>query len=446
MTASRYKVTTMYDASSTATPSREAVSALRLLRWQAWRNLLAAQDTIAKATRRVLASHSLQGAQTYPVPGDVGDPSSTASRLYPDRAYRPVAEYTVRLTPGAVLEVRGWYVPAGQTQRAEGGNFVDDGAGGRVRVSATWRAGGNTSGPTSYTRTLDASPLQRGAVPVPAASHIREILPIALVAPAGLTTDTLTAALFSEGVEVDLVLEVSGGARVGDLVVVERGYLHVDDVQDADTGSTVHGYQVGAGAPVVPQTTGPQTEASGANEPRFGTSRSMSVAERQSQRCGPALSWSAWQSSASSSLSTAAQSVDITSTSYVDIFEASSTSWSASSAGMLLDGGAYAADWGLSSPTYAMTGRSQVPVRVEVLASCSGGGFQFGRVRLQSGPLSVVDVEVPHGSPATVVAYGWLETQREGDGSGGVLQVFGSVDNASDTLQIQAISVTYGHW
>lgn len=445
MTSGTRKTSDLLGQRATANPTLEPLAGLRMTRWPRWASVLAAQDTICHAASRVLVSHTMQGiSDTMPVPGDIGSPNGQPSQTYPTNTWVEVGTHRVRIMPGSVLEVHGWYLPAGQTQRNDSGTWNGDGRTARVRVSVTWEAGGSSDGPRTYSRTMEGSPLENGAAPTPLLAHVRHLDPITLIAPDGFLSSFATIASFSEWPEATILLEVSGAPRIGDLSIVERFLVHVDDVTDGEA-SSMHSYQIGAARPQQPQTQGPQTEAAGANEPRFGTHRLLDVANRQRDRVGPhLLSWAGWEPDEDDSNLLEGRAVS--STTFVDLFNNTLTTWSADNPGWLVDGGAYAAEWALSDPTYAVTGRSLIPVRVEVDGVTSGGGFDVGVLRLQSGERDFVDVVVPAGLRSRTVQFGWLEVQREGDGPGALLQAFGRVEDALDTMRIYNIDVWFGHF
>ncbi|MGH1344326.1 MAG: hypothetical protein ACRBN8_22395 [Nannocystales bacterium] len=445
MTSGTQKTTTLTGDRATAVPTVEPLAGLRLCRWPPVAAVFGAQDTVAHASVRVLASHSLLGAGAYAVPGNAGSPDGAGSQTYPRNSWTTVGTHRVRPSAGSVLELGGWYVPAGQTQRNDGGTWNGDGVGARVRVTVTWTGDGGTDGRT-YSRTMDASPLENGDAPQPALGHVRQLDPVTMIAPTlfGFSPDIVER--YSEWPQVDIVIETSGAPRIGDLVLVEKFLAHVDDVTDGE-GSTLHGFEIGGEVPQQSQTPGPQTDAAGANEPRFGTERLLDVAERQRERVGPhILSWSAWQPDAAAVVAGTEQVLEFSGTTLVDIFDNTLTSWDADNPGWLVEGGAYAADWALSSPEFSVSGRSLVPVRVEVYAAVLGSADLGGIVRLQSGARDFVDVFIPSDGSDRHVQFGWLEVQREGDSMSALLQAFARVNDVDDTLRLGSIDVSFGHF
>lgn len=418
------------------------------LRWSPLGALLRAQDTVPATSRRIVASWSLSGATDWAQPDGTDDPGGGAgdAQFYPTNAWRTLGIHRAHVTPGCELRAHVMYCPAGLVVKEVAADWISDGAWAEFRVRATWTNGVSTDGPNDHACTMEGSAkgTYTGLENSGAGqnwSDIRE-KQIAGIRPAEYLTDPTVAVAFSEWSDVELTLQIRGGARVIAVVVYEVPRAHVT-AHDDDGLVSVHAMPPS----LAPQTSFPQTKAADGTtyeEHRFGTTRLMQVAERQSERLGPRVfSWSSWNESTHDPLvDTENDPIDVVNTtSFLDLFDQTITTYSDDHPGWIV-AGSNAQLHRLNDGRLIARGRfAVIPVRVRVDASCTG----TGTVRLQSGPYERVDV-TGITARAWYTAIGYLRSQVFADHNIAACQIFGSPNSVTRTLSIYNVSIDFGHW
>jgi hypothetical protein len=260
--------------------------------------------------------------------------------------------------------------------------------------------------------------------------------------PAGFVSTPATAATYSEWSDVEITLEIRGGARLQQVVVYEYPLSHVTE-HDDDGLVSVHAMPPS----LSPQTPGPMTRAPDGptyEEHRFGSRRTMQVAERQSERLGPRiLHWNAWDESETDLWQQSeATPIAITQTAFRHLLDSTITTYGANTPGWIV-GAAYAKLRRLSGEV--LIGRNEiaaVPVRVRVDASRAVGN---GILRVQCGLYDWVDVTVT-GGRAIYEATGYIESQIYADDPSMPLVMFGRVLAGGSTLSVYGVDIDYGTW
>jgi hypothetical protein len=435
-----------------ALPVIGSLAANTLMRWTPFGALMRAQDHVVATSRRTLAEWSLSGATDWAQPNGTVDPGASAptSHVYPNEAVRrTLGTYRANLTPGCQLEAHVLFCPSGLAQRDVGGgvNFENAGAWAEVRVGCTWTNGGSSTGPHYFTADLPGSNAGTwgGAELATDGANWNALdeRDIVEIRPPELAIDPAVAQDYSEWSDVQIVLQVRGGARLVHAEVHEVPVVHVTD-HDDDGLTSVHAMPAG----LAPITTFPQTKhADGPNfeEHRFGTTRLLQVAERQSERLGPRiLHLSSWrESDASIWNQTEGNPIAITSSSFVDILDTSITTYSRSNPGWIV-GGAQAKLHQLCDPNLISRGEfAVVPARVHI--DCTPPASGTCTVRFQSGTWEWIDVPITTGGArAWFTLTGFMESQVYDDHAWATLQIFAR--RSAGTLSIFNVAVDFGHW
>lgn len=444
MTNTAHKTRTLVELADQPTaPSLGGLRPYSSVRWQPMRAVMHAQDTVIAATRRIVAEWSTSGADDWSVPSGSTDPSG-GGQAYPLDTWRVVATLEGRVTPGSELHSYCVACPSGLTEKLVGSNYVSDGPWGEIRVGVTWSNGASSTGPHySSAHLVGSSAGPYGGLepsePGQAWSWAM-LVEIGQHRPPGYLLTASVRATYSEWSDVEITIEVRGGARVEHAVVHEYPRAHTTDHND-DGLTSAH-----AALPsTAPLTFAPQIKAhDGATyeEHRFGTRRIAQVASRQAERLGPrVVSWSCWDETDASIWNQAeGNPVTTTSATFVELLDTTITTYSSSNPGWIV-GSAYAQLHRLCDPTCIARSRfAAVPVRVTVDASRSAGD---GVVRVQAGSYDWVDVPIT-GARGLYTITGYVEGQAAGDHSSPPVSVFVRV--ASGTLSVYGISVDFGAW
>lgn len=435
-------------------PASGALRQNSLMRWTPLGALMRSQDHIVATSRRTIAEWSLSGATDWAQPNGTTNPgvSTPTGQFYPNEAtWRTLGTYRSNLTPGCMLAAHVMFCPSGLTQQDVGGgvNFQNAGAWAEIRVGVTWTNGASSTGPHYFSKILPGSDNGTyGGAELSDNEANWDALDerdIVNIRPPSLTTDAAVAQDYSEWSDVQIVLQVRGGARVVHVEVHEVPVVHVTDHDDAGLTS-VHAMP----ASLAPLTTFPQTkQADGVTyeEHRFGTTRLLQVAERQSERLGPRIlhltSWresdaSIWQQSEGNAIA-------ITSSSFVDILDTSITSYSQSNPGWIV-GGANAKLHRLCDPNLISRGEfAVVPARVHI--DCTPPASGTCTVRVQSGTYEWIDVPIATGGArAWFTMTGYLESQVFDDHAWATVQIFARRSAGLTTLSIWNCSIDFGQW
>lgn len=432
-------------------PTRPAIGNLRansVLRHAPFLGTMRAQDTVPATSRRTLASWSLAGADDWAQPNGSTDPDAggASPQAYPTDTWRTLQDVRAHVTPGCILRGLVLYCPAGLVHKG-GGPWESDGAWAEARVLATWTNGVNTDGPNAHSILMEGS--QKGTYTglenSGAGQNWSDLRRKAIygIEPAEFTTDPTVAVAFSEWSDVRLQLQVRGGARVVAFLVYEVPRAHA--TLHSNSGLTsVHAIPATNGQLTpMPMTTAP--DGTDYDEYRFGTLRTMQVAERQSERLGPRiLHGGAWNEDTIDVLTdTEADPIAVTSASFVDIFDSSITSWAETNPGYLITGSnAQLHRW--NDPTLIAAGRfAVVPVRVRIDATPAAAGTAV--VRVQSGPYEWIDVTIAGGGARAIfTAIGFLRSQVFADHNVSTCQILART--SSGTLNLRNWSIDFGHW
>jgi hypothetical protein len=442
----------------------EPLLALTPVEWSPLAAVMRAQDSLCGTANRVLVRLGLAGSSEFPVDDSLTAAAATQNYPLADTWRTIWGAFPRRQTPGTQLEAHVIYLPSGMTVH-NGVNYVPDGARGGVRLLVTWNNGAESAGPEAFELDLEGSNLGGGAEPVNpggAWTALREAL-IEGIRPPDSGTDTTIAEDFSEWGpgsyadattrqhEVDIEVQIRGGARLVELVIYEVPLAHVEDHDETDPQS-VHAFWAAGGPPVTPQTNVPQIEAADGpthEEHRFGTRRLVETADWQAQRLGPsvleACSWVSAHGPPWPVLPDPWEATD--ELQFVDVvtgdadYSTSRPSWIVS--------GAYAKPHDLTDPLQIMAGggRGVIPVRVRVLARTDSASYG-GIVRVQSGTNEWVDVTIPAGGthPAEYSAVGYLAAQVHPDHATAYCNVLARPDRAGVTVEVRNVAVEFGAW
>jgi len=449
VTNEQYKAKTLTGLDPTS-PAIGGLAPWTRLRWSPFGAVMRAQDTVPATSRRTVAAWSLSGATDWAQQPGTVDPGVAAptGHVYPtDTTWRTLGTYQAHVTPGCELRAQVLYCPAGLTQFDTGGgvNFASAGAWAELRVRATWTNGASTDGPNDHACTMEGSNKgDYGGLENSGAGQnwndLRE-KQIVNIRPAEYLTDPTVAVAFSEWSDVLLQIQVRGGARVVAVRVYEVPRAHVTLHSNAGLTS-VHAMPPS----LAPQTSFPQTKATDGTtyeEHRFGSVRTLQVAERQSERLGPRpFCFSTWNESTHDTLTdTDVDPLTTASSSLVDLFNSSITAYDDNNPGWIIDG-SNAQLHRLCDARLIARGRfAVIPVRVRVDASRSAG---TGTVRVQSGPYEWVDVSIT-GARDWYEAVGYLRSQVFADHNSASCQVFGRCSGGG-TLSLYGVSVDFGQW
>lgn len=445
MTDSAYK-TKILAGLDPATPAPGGLAPYTRARWAPLRALFAAQDTIPATSRRTLAEVGLSGAAAWAQPTGLDpDGGPFDAQNYPDGSWRTIATSLANLTPGCELRADVLACPSGLVVKEVAGDWVSDGAWAELRVRVTWTNGGNTSGPHDWVTTIPGSSAGDWGGDEEDADGAnwsrlieRQILEIR---PQGYDTDPAVQAAYSEWSTVEIAIAVRGGMRLVHAQVYEHPLVHTT-AHDRSGLTSVHAVPPGA-VPLVSRPVAKAPDGATYEEHRFGTRRMAQVAERQSERLGPRiLSWSSYSEATHDPLTeTEAAPVTVTSTSYVDLLDPTSTSYDAAGPGFAV-AGAHAQLHRLAGPYIAGGRFGVVPVRVSVDASCTSTG---GRVRVQCGS-GYVEVAVT-GARGWYTATGHLQSQVFPDDADAPPMVLrGSSSSGAQTLSVWNVSIDFGTW
>lgn len=444
MTDSAYK-TKVLAGLTPATPAPGGLAPYTRVRWAPLRALFAAQDTIPATSRRTLASVGLSGAASWAQPSGL-DPDGGAgdAQFYPTNAWRTIHTTLANLTPGCELEACVLACPAGLVVKEVAGDWVSDGAWAELRVRVTWTNGGSSSGPHDWTVTIPGSThgTWTGDEESVDGGNWSRLLErrIVEIRPPGYDSDPAIQAAYSEWSQVEIAIAVRGGMRLVEAIVHEQPLAHTTTHENHGLTS-VHAMPPGA----APLTSRPLDEApDGATyeEHRFGSRRMAQVAERQSERLGPrVLSWSSYDETTHDPLAdTEHTPVTVSSTSYLDLLDASVSSYAATAPGFVV-AGAHAQLHRLAGPLIAAGRFAAIPARVRVDGSCTSTG---GRVRVQCGS-GYVEVPVT-GARGWYEATGLLQSQVYPDDDAPPLALRGTSASGAQALSVWNVSIDFGTW
>lgn len=431
-----------------------------LMRWEALRTVLQAQDTAVAGSRRIVAWSGMNGHTGFLTPNSSTAPAdevaaSPSTPTFPIVSqWRTQGEFLVRVTPGCTLRSAILYVPSGFTHSdGPGTNWLVAGGFGMVRARVTWD-GDVSAGPSQYSTILPPSPLEYAQEPDGFGGFwsYLALAEIVDIMPASFDANLATAEDHSDLVEATILHQIRGGVRVVCWVTYEEPRAHVVSHNDAGPHAVHHGTGFGTA-----QTTVPQTEVADGttyDDDRFGTTRVLNVADRQDQVLGPRIAeWSSWDETDSTNLSDnppsdplQQQPVSTSSTTAVGICDANTTEWGTDEPGFAVAGSHALRHHRNDSGLIMRNGdRGVVPVRVW----CRGrwtdtSGSSMGVARFQSGPFEWIDLEfTDDGNVEELTAYGYMQSQVVPEDVRGNLVPLMWVDAGTGTLEIWEWSVDF---
>lgn len=451
MTDTAYKTVTLLGKTDQA-PNRPAVGTLRggqPMSWKPTNAVMLAQDTVLESARTVVLEVHVDGAQTWAV--DSGTDPDAAGQHYPDTTtWRTILDsVSVTVTPGCYLEAHVVFAPSGMAEEQDGSsNWIGAGAQGSIRIGVTWSNGISSDGPNYHSVALPGSKGTYGALPTANGSDwvfLDERL-ITEIWPSGIDTSEATSAAYSEFSNAVITVEVLGGARPHSVIVYEKPFAHTQDHNES-TDQSAHAYRISGKTPnLIDITAAPLQEAAdGATyeENRFGSHQMLKAPNVQISRLGPTIAgWSAWGSDPTYQTQTAHNPVTTMSTTFVDVFDSSITSWGADNPGIIISC-PYAQIYDFNDDEHILDGRAcAIPVRISISASWTDQAGGAGTVvRFQSSAVSWIDIPVTAGSQTVTNAYGFLQGQVYGDQSIANCQVFIKTSSGDGNLYSYCIGV-----
>lgn len=448
MTDSAYKTRQLVGLDP-AYPAIGGLAPLTPVRWAPVGALMRAQDTIPASSRRVLGRWSLGGAQDWAQPRGTDDPGialPVGAQVYPDDTWRSLGTFHAHVTPGCELVAYVVRCPSGIVQRPFGGaDWILDGVWGQVRLGVTWTNGASSTGPHYRTAAIEGTQAGTygGQEALGAGQNWSQtkVTSLGRHRPPTFLTTPADAATYSEWSDVEMTLAIRGGTRIVEFVIYEQPIAHTTE-HDNDGLTSVHAMLQTQAA----LTPGPMTKApDGATneEHRFGTRRTMQVAERQSERLGPRImAWSCYDESDTPLFLQTEGNPATRSGTFVHLLDSTlgTGGYDIDSPGWVV-GSAYAQLARLCDPTcIARGGFAAIPVRVRVDAEQSAG---TGTVRVQSGLYDWVDVAVT-GARGIYEWTGLIEGQVFADDPSYPLVVW--IQGTGGTLSCYSVSVDFGTW
>jgi hypothetical protein len=379
-------------------------------------SLFRAQDRCVTMGRRVLLTQSLRGCAAWLVPDT--DPVA-GSQTHPlNTTVRTVARGKLELTPGHMLRLSVLCGLSGQTQRVGGAAFVEDGAGGTLRVTITWTDSLGATESTTHDVDLPASGLEFAAsIDGSEGGQWKALRVVELsgIFPENLGTN-VARNRWTLGTTVEVAIANIGGCRVVDACVSEEPLAIAYEADDTSARWVSHmlGNAEPGGTP--PSITHPYqrlSESVADGDPRGGTWHVQDVANNQALRLGPTLiTWGYYDEDDAGITTTEVAGITTTSSTFVGVPNTSITTWSNTQQGWDISAAGYARPYQHNHPS-AVGNDGVIPVRFRVYYTC--GATTTGVARIQSAADSWVDVALSAGTTGWATAYGYL---RCGQGPG----------------------------
>lgn len=395
--------------------------------------LIRAQDQVSAMSRRIVASGGMRGSLTWFTPNT--DPTLFAGTHPDPDARRIIGMGSVDLTPGTFLEAWATVSPSGQTQLT--GTTTPGGPTGAMEVAVDWTDQEGLTVSTLHLVPLPPSVAEFGAEPTRMFDQLNRVK-LPNIQPPGLNqTDTIRR--WSRSPTVRVEIRAVGGARIVDAVVFETPREVAFEADDAGSFWTSHLFADNhPAAPHQPLMWPLQrfSETTPDGDPRGGTFHISDVHHAQHQRLGPVLfSWSGAVES------TGAESVEVTSASFVELAGGGSTAFDITEPGMAVGTGGYARRISSNSEFVLRDRVAWIPVFVRVFATKAAGADGF--VRVMSRADSYIDVAVPAAAFQWLISYGWLEVGINPDDTANVMgQVF-AVSTVGVAMEVGAVTVHY---
>jgi hypothetical protein len=416
-----------------------------------WEADLASLDHPFVRSRRLVCSQHTGGSNGW-LTDNTGDGGMVQKHPHPT-TWRTIMRTKTTLSPGSALVFRVICIESGETETfyPSDGKWYFHGAKGSIRLNASYLNLANQTTTASFTKVLPAAEDGLEYTGTGEAwNQIQCLCVLGFTHPAETTNNPSELSKWSEWPVVELEIQHQGGARIVHASVWEVPHTH--SVGHLVEESSIHGWSpkgLPMARPQIEDVDGVTFE-----EHRFGSLRGFNAAYRQSQRLGPHVAnWSAYSEKLTEVGDSENDPIQVTSTSWVGVSVGSAiTSWSSSAPGFAIhappngrvpenlhtrlridadsDGEKYAA---------------AIPVRCGVYARFTVGAGDFGYVKFQSSPRSMVIVPIAQvATYAWYEATGWLEASSSGLDFYPNLMDFAKVD--SGTMEIRDWYVDYGDY
>lgn len=397
-------------------------------------------DRVLRHGRRILLHAGLHGAQEWRI-SNAEPGSGGGSQIYPMKGDEQVVMRVpaVPLTPGHFVRVGLIAIGSGAREKVSGIGYVGDGAGGKVRVTATYS---NTGGPVDVAHTikLPGSAEQYHAEPTEAEgawTHLRRVRS-PLLLPADMA-DTSELAAWTDGVTVELELVFIESPRVVDLIVWEEPLAVARDLAAGDWVMPLHAGvgggnlgQLAGGVPLIRRTS---------TDPGGGAEIIADAARHLCQEIGPVLlSYTTWSES-DQGLIEEARAQTVTSLTWIELLS-SEVEYSDLDQGWSASSGAGARRVQESEEHVVMRDVDNVvPVQCWIYAAMDSPGVSAS-VRFATEAYSVAEVLV---DSDTWAWYSVKGTLRCGLGAQDpiVLQVFGRANHIGAELSWRYLVVAF---
>lgn len=404
---------------------------------------LAQADRLLGNGRRIVGRAGAYGAATWQVP-NTSPESETQTHPLSNVRRKVLLAPAVAVTPGHGLVVSAVVAPCGQTQRYvdEPGSWIRDNGGGRIIVTVQW-VGDGGSVTTSATLLLPPPSSPDGiesATPGRTWVDLRRVQ-TALLAPPNATTDATALRVWCDSTTAAVTIEYRGGARVVDLVIMEKPFGYARDLA-SDAGPYATTLSTDAAGQIIKTYPSeyPLDELTATN-PTLGAALLADVTDRQAHGLGPILAhWTAFSEATTAVTATDIPTVSTSSTSFVGLASADLSGWRDSVPGWSLAAGGHAQQFKSSNALRELRGTDAcVPVRCWVYGYMVGIG-STGVVRWQSEDFSLAEVAIASVTPAWYSVTGHLRCGI-GPEDSSVLTLLGVVDGG--TLHVSQTLVEY---
>ena len=402
-------------------------------------SMFAEQDRVLGHGRRIVSAVGLQCADAFQVPStNTSWPTQThpleGRELLVDRKQ-------FRLTPGHFLRCVAICDPSGATQKVADSGYESAGAGGSIKIVATYDNGVDTETVTSTIEVPASKNLYAGESTTEGASfgELRrfrvDVFP-SIASAADL-------AKWSDNVDVTLRVYYVDGLRCVDLCVHEEPIAYAASFT-ADPWATAL-YTGGKGEALTKYPSAyPVTHTNKGGDPGSGTTYALSVAARQGAELGPALvTASAFNEAAEPVASTEVTAITTNSTTFVDLWRQGVTAWSDDAAGWSLNTGGNAPGFNTSGPALELRDKDRVVTcKVAVYAKRETNAVGTATIRAQVTGHSMTDITVASGT------YAWYETEGAlqcgyGAEDPSVLILLGKTTDTNTTLSVRYAQITY---
>lgn len=414
------------------------------------------QDQLPWHGRRILFCTGLNGGHGWTIPDsdpDAGDPSPVYFNLSTARTFGRAVD--VALTPGYGLRFAVVAIPSGPTQYLNSSIYEKSGAGGQIRLKATWD-NGSTSDTVTEDLWLPASGHQYNAQPSEPGSAFQEL--IVKESPTIYPPDFFDSIVEVRkwtlpGTTVDLQLQMLKSPRLICVVVFEvplrMAYEWADSTKPPIHGFTA-GYEILDDYPLEY----PVQRADEANaDPALGMWMLLEAAERQAQQLGPMLfNWTSYDDHSSNvadinsyhggSGDDEYPAFETTSTDWVNIFDTSISKWTDGAPGLAIGTGGFGRDYAQSNREWALRNHHGViRSRVGVYLACNSASAT-AHVRLQSSPSCYIEFDsVAATTDFNAITARWYATCGITPEQSGQVQVLVKVtpDAGGEKAQLRAV-------